>query len=91
MKPANIMLDGSRIRITDFGLAGSTGEITVRHTRLHGARTARRRRVTPRSASIRSTRPLRALHGRRAIEGRSELIAKREQTASRSHRSWCAI
>jgi serine/threonine-protein kinase len=84
LKPANIMLDGNgRIRITDFGLAGSTGEILRAGTPAYMApEQLAGGEVTPRSDIYSLGLVLYELFtGRRAIEGRNlaELIAKREQ------------
>jgi len=84
LKPANIMLDGSgKIRITDFGLAGATGEVLRAGTpaymapeQLAGAE------VTPRSDVYALGLVLYELFtGRRALDAANmaELIAKREQ------------
>jgi hypothetical protein len=84
LKPANIMLDANgRIRITDFGLAGATGEVLRAGTpaymapeQLSGAE------VTPRSDIYSVGLVLYELFtGQRALEGSNlaELIAKREQ------------
>jgi tRNA A-37 threonylcarbamoyl transferase component Bud32 len=84
LKPANIMLDGNgRIRITDFGLAGASGETVRAGTpaymapeQLAGAE------VTARSDVYSLGLVLYELFtGRRALEGENlaELIAKREQ------------
>jgi serine/threonine-protein kinase len=84
LKPANIMLDANgRIRITDFGLAGATGEVLRAGTppymapeQLSGGE------VTPRSDIYSLGLVLYELFtGQRALEGSNlaELIAKREQ------------
>src|SRR5204862_6881490 len=84
LKPANIMLDGSgRIRITDFGLAGATGETLRAGTPAYMApEQLAGGEVTPRSDVYALGLVLYELFtGRRAVEGRNlaELIAKREQ------------
>jgi len=84
LKPANIMLDGAgRIRITDFGLAGTTGEVLRAGTpaymapeQLAGAE------VTPRSDIYALGLVLYELFtGQRALDASNlaELIAKRQQ------------
>ena len=84
LKPANIMLDGSgRIRITDFGLAGATGEALRAGTPAYMApEQLAGGDVTPRSDIYALGLVLYELFtGRRALEGTTlaELIAKREQ------------
>src|SRR4249919_4311426 len=84
LKPANIMLDGTgRIRITDFGLAGATGEVLRAGTPAY---------LAPEQLAGGEVTPCSDLYalglvlyevftGRRALDGRNlaELIAKREQ------------
>jgi serine/threonine-protein kinase len=84
LKPANVMLDGTgRIRITDFGLAGLTGESLRAGTPAYMApEQLAGGEVTPRSDIYSLGLVLYELFtGRRALEGRNlaELIAKREQ------------
>jgi eukaryotic-like serine/threonine-protein kinase len=84
LKPANIMLDGSgRIRITDFGLAGATGEVLRAGTPAYMApEQLSGGEVTPRSDIYALGLVLYELFtGRRALDARTmaELIAKREQ------------
>ena len=84
LKPANIMLDGNgRIRITDFGLAGATGESLRAGTPAYMApEQLAGGEVTPRSDIYSLGLVLYELFtGRRAIEGKNlaEMIAKREQ------------
>jgi hypothetical protein len=84
LKPANIMLDGSgRIRITDFGLAGATGETLRAGTPAYMApEQIAGREVTPRSDIYALGLVLYELHtGQRALDAptMAELIAKREQ------------
>src|SRR5687767_10517863 len=86
LKPANIMLDGSgRIRITDFGLAGATGEILRAGTPAYMApEQLAGGEVTPRSDIYALGLVLYELFtGRRALDAATmaELIAKREQAA----------
>jgi serine/threonine-protein kinase len=84
-KPANVMLDGAgKVRITDFGLAGASGESLRAGTpaymapeQLAGAE------VTPRSDIYALGLVLYELFtGQRALEGKNlaELIHKREQS-----------
>ncbi len=84
LKPANIMVDGTgRIRITDFGLAGMTGETLRAGTPAYMApEQLAGGEVTPRSDLYSLGLVLyEVFTGRRALEGRNlaELIAKREQ------------
>jgi serine/threonine-protein kinase len=84
LKPANIMLDGSgRIRITDFGLAGATGETLRAGTPAYMApEQLAGGEVTPRSDLYALGLVLYEIFtGHRALEGNNiaELIAKREQ------------
>jgi serine/threonine-protein kinase len=84
LKPANIMLDGSgRIRITDFGLAGATGETLRAGTPAYMApEQLAGGEVTPRSDIYALGLVLYELFtGQRALDARNmaELIAKREQ------------
>jgi serine/threonine-protein kinase len=84
LKPANIMLDGSgRIRITDFGLAGASGETIRAGTPAYMApEQLAGSEVTPRSDVYSLGLVLyEVFSGRRALEGDNlaELIAKREQ------------
>jgi serine/threonine-protein kinase len=84
LKPANIMVDGSgRIRITDFGLAGTAGEILRAGTPAYMApEQLAGGEVTPRSDIYALGLVLYELFtGKRALEAPTiaELIAKREQ------------
>ena len=84
LKPANIMLDGSgKIRITDFGLAGVSGEILRAGTPAYMApEQLSGGEVTPRSDIYALGLVLyEVFTGQRAIDGANmaELIAKREQ------------
>jgi serine/threonine-protein kinase len=84
LKPANIMLDGAgKIRITDFGLAGTAGEVLRAGTPAYMApEQLAGGEVTPRSDIYALGLVLYELFtGRRALEGSNvaELIAKREQ------------
>ena len=84
LKPANIMLDGSgRIRVTDFGLAGATGEILRAGTPAYMApEQLAGGEVTPRSDIYALGLVLYELFtGQRALDAptMAELIAKREQ------------
>ena len=86
LKPANIMLDGAgRIRITDFGLAGTTGEVLRAGTPAYMApEQLAGGEVTPRSDIYALGLVLYEMFtGRRALEAANmaELIAKREQAA----------
>ena len=84
LKPANIMLDGSgKIRITDFGLAGATGEALRAGTPAYMApEQLAGGEVTPRSDIYALGLVLYELFtGQRALDAANmaELIAKREQ------------
>ena len=84
LKPANIMLDGSgKIRITDFGLAGATGEVLRAGTPAYMApEQLAGGEVTPRSDIYALGLVLYELFtGRRALDAANiaELVAKREQ------------
>ena len=84
LKPANIMLDGGgKIRITDFGLAGATGEVLRAGTPAYMApEQLAGGEVTPRSDIYALGLVLYELFtGRRALDAANmaELIAKREQ------------
>ena len=84
LKPANIMLDGSgKIRITDFGLAGATGEVLRAGTPAYMApEQLSGGEVTPRSDIYALGLVLYELFtGQRALDAptMAELIAKREQ------------
>ncbi|HET7696714.1 MAG TPA: serine/threonine-protein kinase [Vicinamibacterales bacterium] len=84
LKPANIMLDGSgRIRITDFGLAGATGETLRAGTPAYMApEQLAGGEVTPRSDIYALGLVLYELFtGQRALDAptMAELIARREQ------------
>src|SRR5436190_12621390 len=84
LKPANIMLDGSgKIRITDFGLAGASGETLRAGTPAYMApEQLAGSEVTPRSDIYALGLVLYELFtGQRALDARTmaELIAKREQ------------
>ena len=86
LKPANIMLDGSgRIRITDFGLAGATGETLRAGTPAYMApEQLAGGEVTPRSDIYALGLVLYEIFtGQRALDAANlaELIAKREQAA----------
>jgi serine/threonine-protein kinase len=83
LKPANVMLDGNgRIRITDFGLAGASGESLRAGTPAYMApEQIAGSEVTPRSDIYALGLVLYELFtGRRAVDARNlaELIAKRE-------------
>ncbi|HVL69203.1 MAG TPA: protein kinase, partial [Vicinamibacterales bacterium] len=83
-KPANVMLDGTgRVRITDFGLAGVSGEALRAGTPAYMApEQLAGQEVTARSDLYALGLVLYELFtGRRALEGRSiaELIHRREQ------------
>jgi protein kinase-like protein len=83
LKPANIMLDGGgKIRITDFGLAGATGEVLRAGTPAYMApEQLAGGEVTPRSDIYALGLVLYELFtGRRALDAATmaELIAKRE-------------
>jgi hypothetical protein len=84
LKPANVMLDGSgRIRIADFGLAGTTGEVLRAGTPAYMApEQLAGGEVTPRSDIYALGLVLYELFtGQRALnaDNLAELIAKREQ------------
>ena len=84
LKPANIMLDGGgRIRITDFGLAGTSGESLRAGTPAYMApEQIAGNEVTPRSDVYALGLVLYELFtGQRALDAQNlaELIAKREQ------------
>src|SRR3954471_16352922 len=84
LKPANIMIDGSgKIRITDFGLAGMTGEVLRAGTPAYMApEQLAGGEVTPRSDIYALGLVLyETFTGHRALDARNmaELIAKREQ------------
>ena len=84
LKPANIMLDGGgRIRITDFGLAGTSGESLRAGTPAYMApEQLAGNEVTPRSDIYALGLVLYELFtGQRALDAQNmaELIAKREQ------------
>jgi predicted Ser/Thr protein kinase len=84
LKPANIMLDGGgKIRITDFGLAGATGEILRAGTPAYMApEQLSGGEVTPRSDIFALGLVLYELFtGQRALDAptMAELIARREQ------------
>ena len=86
LKPANIMLDGGgRIRITDFGLAGTSGEALRAGTPAYMApEQIAGKEVTPRSDIYALGLVLYELFtGQRALDAANlaELIAKREQAA----------
>jgi serine/threonine-protein kinase len=86
LKPANIMLDGSgRIRITDFGLAGASGESLRAGTPAYMApEQIAGQEITPRSDVYALGLVLYEMFtGQRALEAQNlaELIAKREQAA----------
>jgi serine/threonine-protein kinase len=86
LKPANIMLDGSgRIRITDFGLAGVTGETLRAGTPAYMApEQLAGKEVTPRSDIYALGLVLYELFtGRRAVDAGNlaDLIARREHAA----------
>ena len=83
LKPANIMLDGGgRIRITDFGLAGATGEVLRAGTPAYMApEQLSGGEVTPRSDIYALGLVLYELFtGQRALDAKNmaELIVKRE-------------
>ena len=84
-KPANVMLDGGgKVRITDFGLAGATGEIVRAGTpaymapeQLAGGEVTARSDIYALGLVLYET-----FTGQRALEGKNlaELIHKREQS-----------